>query len=235
MQHCPDVVRSFARDSIRAFYAAALLLLAPPATTAHDDYMAGYSKGQLLLFVAQHLHNVTVPALLEYYFYQYRTAGDCRHTHRTIDTVTVRVTTLSKDGSKNVVVNFSGKDDTRAGTEVSATYANPLITTFLQRDVDAMAQTVVATPDYLRHLIRQALADQENSAAIEISYDGRKLPASKITLHPFADKENEHIDAAYREKYYEFVIAADVPGGVYSIKTFLASYWCSTLMFHQVK
>ena len=215
--------------------AVVLLLWALPVRPAYENHLSGYRKGQLLLLVAQHLHNVAPPAVLEYDFRQYRAAGDCTRPHRTAHTVTVTVTASPRDGRRNVVVDFLDKNDAQAVTAVSGTYANPLITVFLQRDVDAMAQTVAATADYFRHVIRQALADHASSEAIEILHAGRKLPASKIVLHPFADKANAHINAVYRDKYYEFVIAAAVPGGVYSIRTLRLFDWCSMLTFRRVQ
>ncbi len=209
------------RLSVTILFVLVLLLIVLPVGATYDGYLAGYSKEQLLLLTARHLQNIAAPTVLEYNLQQYRTLGNCAETRRANHQAIVEITEILEDGSKNVRIGFLPDEEDQFTSVVSSTYSNPLVTAFLQWDIEEMAKADSATPDYFRHLIRQTLINQAYSEEINVLYEGQRLRASKIIFNPFTDKKNEQIAESYRNKRYEFVVAASVPGGIYSIKTLL--------------
>jgi hypothetical protein len=113
---------------------------------------------------------------------------------------------------------FEGKDARRFGP-VQMTSQNPLVLVFLQRDVAEMENLTGGSQHYFRNRIRAAFMDPAEVERIELDYAGRKVPATRILMRPFVDDPQIAHFPQFRDKVYEFVVAEDVPGGIWRLAT----------------
>jgi hypothetical protein len=74
-------------------------------------------------------------------------------------------------------------------------------------------------PGYFRNAIRRALARSARIAQTKVSHDGRALAASEVTIVPYVDDPLKGRIGRYATKTYVFTLSADVPGGIYSLRT----------------
>lgn len=190
--------------------ALALLLAAPAhAQEAGDDY----SKEQLLLFDTPHLRNIRSAASL---YYDFRQHG--AQTEAIDNRVTLKITGLSESGGKNLETAFlSGADGKNHA--IDDFHGNPLIMYFLEWDVTKMGRESAISRHYFRHLIRQAFLSGAASEEITFTHDGRRIKGHKVFFEPLASKKGDDRYKNYPAKRYEFVLADDIPGGIYSIAT----------------
>jgi hypothetical protein len=76
---------------------------------------------------------------------------------------------------------------------------------------------------YFRKAIRLALARSASVARTRISYAGRESAAREITVTPYVDDPLKDRIGKYASKTYVFTLSAAVPGGVYSVRSFVPS------------
>src|SRR5215475_9104024 len=72
---------------------------------------------------------------------------------------------------------------------------------------------------YFRKAIRLALARSANVAKVSVSFEGRSVAAQEITITPYVDDPLKDRIGRYASKIYVFTLSADVPGGIYGIRT----------------
>jgi len=190
---------------------ALALLLAPlaPAQEVGD----GYSKEQLLLFDTPHLRNIRSAAALHYDFHQRGAQTEAIENH-----VTLKITGLTERGGKDVETEFlSGANGKNYAIEDF--HGNPLIMYFLEWDVGKMGRDSDISRHYLRNLIKQAFLTAAAGEEITFTHDGRRIKGHKVFFEPLASKKGDDRYKNYPAKRYEFVLADDIAGGIYSIAT----------------
>jgi hypothetical protein len=174
------------------------------------------SAAETLLFQTDHLKNVAPPATLAYAFSKSgseETGFD--------DTVELRI--RSVDGAKRVSVAFFSAERNIAFPEVTGAEGNPVLLSFLERDIHEMQRLTGGKSGYFRKAIRLALARSASVAKTRLSYAGRELAAKEITITPYvADPLKDRI-GRYASKTYVFTLSAAVPGGVYGVRSFVPS------------
>lgn len=194
-----------------ALVALALLLPAPLALA--QEAGDGYSKEQLLLFDTPHLRNIRSAASLHYDFHQHGA-----QTQAIDNRVTLKITGLSESGGKNLETAFlSGADGKNYA--IDDFRGNPLIMYFLEWDVTKMGREGDISRHYFRNLIKQAFLTGAASEEITFTHDGRRIKGHKVFFEPLASKKGDDRYKNYPAKRYEFVLADDIPGGIYSIAT----------------
>lgn len=199
----------FPRNLLPGLVALALLAPAPHAQEAGDDY----SKEQLLLFDTPHLQNIRSAASLHYDFHQHGS-----QTEAIENEVTLKITGLSESGGKNLETAFlSGANGKNYAIEDFR--GNPLIMYFLEWDVAKMGRDSAISRHYFRHLMRQAFLTDAASEEITFTHGGRRIKGHKVFFEPLASKKGDDRYENYPGKRYEFVLADDIPGGIYSIAT----------------
>lgn len=199
----------FSRSLLPGLVALALLPPAPHAREAGGDY----SKEQLLLFDTPHLQNIRSEASLHYDFLQ---RGS--QTEAIENEVTLKITGLSESGGKNLETAFlSGANGKNYA--VKDFRGNPLIMYFLEWDVAKMGRESAISRHYFRHLMRQAFLTAAASEEITFTHGGRRIKGHKVFFEPLASKKGDDRYENYPGKRYEFVLADDIPGGIYSIAT----------------
>ena len=204
----PRVVLSAASLAIWAAAAG----LAPSAASAQERI----SAAETLLFQTDHLKNVAPPAALSYAFTKTGSAESGFD-----DTVRLRV--RSVDGAKRVSVAFFTGERKVAFPEVTGAEGNPVLLCFLERDIHEMQRLTGGKSGYFRKAIRLALARSANVARTRVSYAGRESAAREVTIAPYVDDPLRDRIGKYASKTYVFTLSAAVPGGVYSVRSFVPS------------
>jgi hypothetical protein len=174
------------------------------------------SAAEKLLFQTDHLKNVAAPATLSYAFTK---AGSAETGFD--DTVELRVRVL--DGVKQASVTFLSAERKTACPEVTRAEGNPVLLCFLERDIREMQRLTGGKSGYFRRAIRLALARSARVARTRLSYGGRELAASEITVSPYVEDPLKDRIGKYATKTYVFTLSAEVPGGVHSVRTFVPS------------
>ena len=198
----PYRARALARS---ALFVAALASAGPSA----QDRI---SEAETLLFQTDHLKNVAPVATL---FYDFRRTGSAETGFD--DTVELRV--RAADGGKRVSVAFFTNERKIDFPEVTRPEGNPLLLYFLERDIRQMERLTGGKPGYFRKAIRLALARSARVAQTQVSHGGKVLAASEITITPYLDDPLKDRIGRYAGKTYVFTLSAEVPGGIYSLRT----------------
>ena len=172
------------------------------------------SAAEKLLFQTDHLKNVAPPATLSYAF---RRTGSAETGFD--DAVEVRV--RGRGNAKRVSVGFLTAERSIAFPEVSGAEGNPVLLCFLERDIREMERLTGGKSGYFRRAIRLALARSAKVAPTRLAFAGRQLAASEITVTPYAEDPLKDRIGRYASKTYVFTLSAAVPGGVYSLRTFV--------------
>lgn len=173
-----------------------------------------YSPAQSVLFDTPHLANISEPGTLRY---EYRKSGSLEEGF--VDSVDMVVTEVLPDGRKNLRFAFlTGKRQKEFGA-IDGFRGNPLIMLFLQRDVGEMSRLSGGAGSYFRNRIRHAFYDRAVTEATTFDYDGRAYDGTLVTLQPYLrDPKVKHFKR-FEKKRYEFLMAPEVPGGIYRIRT----------------
>jgi hypothetical protein len=191
---------------------ATTTVVAAPAAGAQERI----SAAETLLFQTAHLKNVAPPATLSYAFTKTGSAESGFH-----DTVRLRI--RSVDGAKRASVAFFTGERRIAFPEVTGAEGNPVLLWFLERDIHEMQRLTGGKSGYFRKAIRLALARSADVAGTRISYAGREMAAREVTITPYVDDPLKDRIGKYASKTYVFTLSAAVPGGVYSVRSFVPS------------
>lgn len=182
-----------------------------PALSAGN---ADYSPAQLALFDTPHLQNITGPATLDYAFTQREARGDSFE-----DSVKMTVTAVREDGRKDLKFQFLTGDRERTYDNLSGFRGNPLIMLFLQHDVGEMRRLTGGGSSYFRNRIRHAFRRRSEVSEIAVEHEGKQLQATRIVLKPFVGDPKLGGFPDIAAKWYEFVLAPQIPGGIYRIRS----------------
>lgn len=98
---------------------------------------------------------------------------------------------------------------------------NPLILCFLERDIHEMKRLTGGSLNYYRKRIRMAIAETAKLSQINITVEGKSVPATEIFLDPFKDDPARARYTKFANKTYKFVLSDAVPGGVYEIRSLM--------------
>jgi ribosomal protein L31E len=118
---------------------------------------------------------------------------------------------------------LSGKSTLKL-PEIPNPQGNPVVLYFLERDVREMERITKGKQHFFRKRVRLALADADQVKPVTIHFEGRDIKADEVRVHPYL---NDPVMKARAEKYekkvYIFTLSNQVPGGVYQIRTTVAS------------
>ncbi len=174
------------------------------------------SEAETLLFLTDHLKNVVPAAKL---FYAFRRTGSLEAGFD--DTVELRVRT--EGGAKAVSGTFFTGQRQIAFPDVSHAEGNPVLLYFLERDVHEMERLTGGRSQYFQKAIRLALAHSARVVPARLPYNGREVAATEITIAPYVGDPRRSQIGMYASKTYVFTLSGEVPGGVYSVRTFVPS------------
>ncbi len=126
---------------------------------------------------------------------------------------------IGEDGSKLVWFDMFEGANRRAFGPMRVLDQNPMLFVFLQRDVTSMANLTGGAAGYFQQRIRSSFTRAAEVETLEVAWGGRRLAAERIVLHPFRDDPRIDRFPQFRDKSYEIVVAAGLPGGIYRIAT----------------
>lgn len=190
-----------------------LAALALGVALAAGPAAAGQDSVTHLVFEPGRFARVTEPQTLHYRF---ETRG------RGVDTVApgrMEVREVAADGQKKVWLDLFEGEARRAVGPFAASDQNPLLLVFLQMDVTEMSRLTSGSAGYFQQQIRRKFNAAAPTEAVEVELDGRKVPATRITMQPFKGDQSIDQFAAFQDKTYEITVADDVPGGLWSVVT----------------
>lgn len=185
--------------------AAALWLAAMPPAAAET-----VAEG---VFAAGLLAEVKAPAVFRYRFERH---GEGIAPAQAAP-VAMQVRAVEPDGQKAVFFDLFEGQARRQFGPMAAREQNPLVIVFLQRDVTQMSNLTGGAAGYFQQQIRKAFNAPAESGTVEVALGERKIAAKRLVIRPFRDDPNLARFPRFKDKAYEFVVAAEVPGGLYRI------------------
>ena len=170
------------------------------------------SPAQTALFMTPHMKNVLNPETLRYRFTREGPGGFT-------DTVAERITEIHPDGTKAVSFDFLTGERHRQYPGVDGFAGNPLLMLFLESDVTTMKDTLGVSATYFRNRVREAMVDRATVTATTFMLDGQAVPATDVTVQPFAGDQRLERLPSVQAKTYHFILSDAVPGGLAEIST----------------
>lgn len=189
------------------------LLAATLALGVHAADPSEFSRAEKLVFVDHHLSNIKTPTTLRYSFVKSGTLEPGYSDEVKVDVDTNVKTCCLVKGS------FLTGERQESTPEVPDAESNPAILYFLEHDIREMQRLTKGKSNYFRKRIRMGMVDEAQVRDVKISYKGRELAAQEVTLSPYTKDPARAKYDRYADKRYTFVIAKDVPGGVYQVRT----------------
>ena len=175
------------------------------------------SVPEKLLFQSNHFGNVKQPTKLKYVYRQEAAAPDAFS-----DDVSVDVVKPNPDGTAEVAAHFLSGPHEIPIPAIERAQGNPVILGFLERDIAEMKRLTGGSTGYFRKRIRLALAAPSVPVRkIEVSFQGRQVPAQEITIHPYLDDPLKDRFGKFVSKTYVFIVSDAVPGSLYRVYTTL--------------
>jgi hypothetical protein len=186
------------------------LVVSAIASAAHTEE---YSAAQVALFDTPHLANIERPTTLHY---AYRHQGTLEQAFD--DVVDMTITAVTPDGRKNISFNYLSDKHHQDFPPVEGFRGNPIIMMFLEHDVTGLSNQTGGSTLYFRNRIRDAFIDRATTEPTTVNFGGKDIAATRIIVQPFLQDPLRERFEKFAEKTYEFLLAADVPGGVYSLR-----------------
>ncbi len=199
--------------SLRVLVAvSALILVTMPARAADPSQ---FSRAENLVFADKHLVNLKPPSSLRYSFVRSGSLEAAFEDEVRIDVRRNGKVCCTVDG------DFLSGERRLTLPEIPDAEANPVILYFLERDIREMQRLTKGRPNYFQKRIRMTMVDEAQVRDTTIRFQGREMPAQEVTLSPYAKDPARSRYERFADKRYTFVLAKNVPGGVYQLRTAL--------------
>lgn len=172
------------------------------------------SNAEQHLFLDPHLANVGAAIALRY---SYERSGSAETSFQ--DEVKVVLGGKVSPTQRKAHVDFLSGDRALKLPDAESVSGNPVILSFLERDVREMQRLTKGQANYFRKRVRMALADTATVEQTRVDWAGTMVPAWKISLKPFLKDPLRPRFERLAAKSYEFLLSEQVPGGVYEMRT----------------
>jgi hypothetical protein len=193
--------------------AAALLLLLAVGFTAHGAIaQSAVSEAEKRLFLDGHLANLPDKAAVRY---DYAKTGTLEPAFE--DRVRLQVEKTA--AGRHAHVDYLTGDNAFVLPDVESANGNPVILSFLERDVREMERRTGGRANYFRKRVRVALAEAAQVEPVTIDLMGQPVEAVRISIRPYANDPLQARFPAFVGKLYTFTMSTRVPGGVYEMRT----------------
>ena len=195
--------------------AATLALCLAAALPARAADASEISRAEKLVFVDKHLINVKTPGSLRYSFVRSGSLEPAFEDEAQLE--------IKRAGTVCCVVQGSFLSGPRQVKlpEIAEAQSNPVILFFLERDIREMERLTKGKSSYFRKRIRGAMVDQATVRDTKVSYGGHEFSAMEVSLTPYANDPLRERFEQYAQKRYVFLLAPELPGGVYQVRTAL--------------
>jgi hypothetical protein len=192
--------------------AALLLLLATAATAPGVSAQSAVSEAEQRLFLDGHLANLPDKAAVRY---DYAKTGTLEPAFAD----RVRLEVEKRPQGRYAHVDYLTGDNAFFLPDIESANGNPVILSFLERDVREMERRTGGRANYFRRRVRLALAEEAQVDQVTVDLDGQPVAAVRISIRPYLDDPLESRFRAFSGKVYFFTICPKVPGMVYELRT----------------
>lgn len=193
-----------------------LALLLPLGVQSADK--ADFSPAEQMLFMSNHLGNLSPPRTLHYTFHKRGTLEENYD-----DKVRIALSPQA-DGSCCVGRGeFLSEGRRVILPDVEGASGNPVILYFLENDVRNMQRLTKGQANHFRKRIRMAIYNGAAMRETTFVYQGRGIPGHEISISPYLDDPNRMRFESLARKQYFFLLSEAVPGGVFGIRTRVGS------------
>jgi len=175
-----------------------------------------FSAAEKLVFADPHLSNLKGPIVLRYGFVKSGALEPGFTDEARIDIAFNGKACCTASGQF-----LTGERELKL-PEIPEAQANPVILFFLERDIREMQRLTKGRANYYQKRIRMTMVDEAQVRPTKVSFQGREIPAQEVTLTPYVTDPIKSRYERFSQKRYTFVLAKDVPGGVYQIRTSMA-------------
>lgn len=172
------------------------------------------SDAETRLFLTEHLKNVSVKTALEYKFER---TGSLERNFE--DKVVVGITPSPK--GKAVHVEFLSGQNRFNMQDVEGATGNPVLLSFLEREIKEMNRLTKGPVNYFRQTIRKALASGAEVKPVAFKLNGKDLSGWQIMVAPYENDQARARFERFSNKAYVFTLSEQVPGGVYQLRSIM--------------
>lgn len=146
--------------------------------------------------------------------YDHRRSGSGTGDHLpAIDDGLVRVTVRTDAaGAREAVVAFSAAGKTRTRQPFPASAGNPVLLTFLEYSLRAMASITGGSRFYIKNRIMEAFRSGGSVEPVTVTYKGKPVPALALVFTPFTADANRDRMGDFADLELRFIHADTVPG-----------------------
>ena len=196
---------------------AALAGAAAPVRAA-DEGAKDFSPAERALFMTDQFAKLRAPLTLRY---QFRRSGSLEPAFT--DQVAIALTARAGGACCDATGQFLSGERKVELPAVEGAKGNPVTLFFLERDVREMQRLTKGQSNYFRKRIRMAIYQGAKERAVSVRYRGKSVAAREFTVDPYLDDPNRPRFEQLAGKRYVFTLSDAVPGGVYAIRTRVAT------------
>jgi hypothetical protein len=198
-------------------FALAFGLAVPGAAVRPAAAQAARADVGEILFEGEHFTATAPDALLRYSYT--RTSKDAERTRPSFsDVIELRLEPGESLAKRNVVVTLFKGPMHRAAGPFDGVSFNPVVILMLEYHLGDFAKILGGNPRYFKNAIRAGMRDAATSEAVELSLGGRTVPATRITMKPYAADPQRARFGVFADTVYSFTVADAVPGRIAEIR-----------------
>lgn len=172
------------------------------------------SEAEKILWLTDQLTTVSDGWVLHYAFESTPTGEESVE-----DEVELSIVGVNEDGSRKTAMHFFFGDRNRYVAPHEATNGNPVLGVYLQDDVYEMNRLTQGSWRYFHRKIKKALAHDATLSQVEIEFEGKRVPATRVVITPYTYDEQRDQFEQYADKRYEITVSEAIPGYLYEIYT----------------
>ena len=124
---------------------------------------------------------------------------------------------LDADGKREAIIALNDGKRDETFDPFPADAGNPMFMVFMEQNVRAMATLTGGSPFYIRNRMREALGNQNNVTPVDATFQGRTVPARRVSFMPFTGDGNREKMGPFAQLEISFVMSDAVPGGFVSM------------------
>lgn len=176
-----------------------------------------FSRAETILWMEDHLANITEPTEIRYDFSKTGSYEDGFS-----DQVIMEVVEFHDDDSRSVKLQFfTGHRENKSiqPNQLSEIHGNPVLGVYMQGDTYEMDRLTDGSWRYFHKRIKLALSENADVQKVKVTHDGKEIEAEKVTLAPYVKDPHRVEFDEFADKTYEFIFSEEIPGELYQIRT----------------
>jgi len=119
-----------------------------------------------------------------------------------------------QDGSREAVISMLSEGKVRRRMNpLPVSIGNPVLLTFLESSLRAMANITGGSPFYIRNRMKAALRDGGTITPVQAQVGDKTVDAQQITFIPFLHDQNRERMGEFADLELRFIMSDNAPGG----------------------